>query len=74
MMQLIELTHANSGEKISIIKATVQGWFYMESHRSNVIIMSGGTMFPVKESKEEIETIIIKGEPNVRKKLPKRKS
>lgn len=73
MSDVVKFTHPNTDRPISILRSTVQGWYYMDSHKSTVLVLSGGTIFPVKETEKEIEAIIKQGEKNVRTKLPKRK-
>lgn len=55
MIDMIELTHANLKTKVAVVKSLIFAYWYSDTHKATVVVASGGAMFPVLESVEEIK-------------------
>ena len=53
-LSLLKLTHANSNKEVFINAPVLFGCYFMQEHKSTVVIAIGGAMIPVKESVEEV--------------------
>ena len=50
----IKVTHANTDEEIFISPQLLFGVYYMDAHKSTVLVANGGAMLPVKETVKEV--------------------
>ena len=53
---ILEFEHTNTNVPIKLFDTAVDGWFYMEAQKSNVLVLKSGTLIPVKETIEDIES------------------
>lgn len=54
-MTLILFTHANNNEKIYVVKQLITGFYYSPAQRCTYIVSTSNTIFPAKESVEEVK-------------------
>lgn len=54
---LLTLTHANTGQKISLARVLVAGWYYSAQQKCTFVIASGGAIFPARETVDEVCSI-----------------
>ena len=54
----IEVTHANNATKMLLVKEKICGAYYSIQHRATFIVSDGQTIFPAKESLEEVENLL----------------
>lgn len=55
-MKLKEFTHANTDQAAMINVHKVFGFYYSDAHKCMLLLSDAGGVFPVKDSKEDIET------------------
>lgn len=56
-MKLIQLTHANLNTPLIVDAALLGAWYYSQSQRCTIVMLSGGAAAPVKESVEEVSRL-----------------
>lgn len=54
-MKFIELTHANTSQKVIVPAALVFAFYHSEGHKCTLVLASGGAMLPVKETPDEVK-------------------
>lgn len=67
-MTLLLFTHANNNEKIYVVKQLITGFYYSPAQKCTYIVSTSNTIFPAKESVEEVRNkigYITEGETNV---------
>ena len=60
--RLLSFVHPNTGKPLAMLKHTIAGWYWQESHKTNMLVLIAGGLVPVKETMEEINTIYFEGE------------
>lgn len=64
---LVRFTHANNNEQIYITKQLIAGFYHSTAQKCTFIAMTGGAVFPAKETVEEVRQRLgyqIEGETN----------
>jgi hypothetical protein len=61
-VELISVTHANMDTRIHLVKGLISGYYYSPNHKCTMIVSTGGAVFPAKETTDELETLLLKGE------------
>lgn len=59
-MDLIIFTHANTNKEAFINKAQIFGFSWSDAHKCFLLYSSAGGVFPVKEDKDQILTLLNK--------------
>lgn len=52
--RMIELTNANTKDKLFFIKQQIFAFWYSEQYKATIISAVGGALIPVSESVEEV--------------------
>lgn len=59
----IKLTHANTKQEIYVATRLVFAYYYSESNRCTHVLAAGGAILPVKQSPDEIRTMMSSADP-----------
>lgn len=57
-MTAIKFTHANGNGDMYLLLAKICGYYRSEQHRCTFVVSDGQTIFPAKESVEEVKGLI----------------
>lgn len=55
--EVLKFNHANKDVEVAIVRGNISGWDYSKLSKCTYIYCAGLTIFPVKESPEEVEQI-----------------
>lgn len=58
-MKLLKFTHANVVTPIEVVAEKICGFFYSPAHQSVFVVSDGQTVFPVKETMDQVRAILL---------------
>lgn len=57
-MKLLKFTHSNNNVVMYLVAEKICGFYFSKAHEATFIVGDGQTVFPAKESVEEIKKIL----------------
>lgn len=57
-MQLVKFTHANFGTIMYIAQNKICGYYYAPANKVTAIVCEGSTVFPARESVEQVSELL----------------
>jgi hypothetical protein len=57
-MKLIKLTHATLNVPLTLVSSNIFGAYYSEGIKATLVLSTGTTVVPVKESVKQVEELI----------------
>lgn len=61
-MRLVKFTHVNNQQVIEIVAEKICGFFHSPAHQATFIVSDGQTVFPAKESVDEVRAALLNSE------------